>query len=163
MIQRNSPSPTRPIPGNAGRRARSREAGFSLIEVMCAILILGVGIIGMVQGLTTALASSKESEWHTIAAHLAAGRVELLRADGFIIAGEDSGLCDELPNYQWRQTITATTPEGLFDITVTIENANTGRMLYELRTLLFDPPLLPSEKDAKDTRKSGRRNEGSRR
>ena len=50
-----------------------RNAGFSLIEVMCAVLILGIGIAGLTQGITTALASSKEAEVQTAAALLAAG------------------------------------------------------------------------------------------
>jgi len=117
--------------------------GFSLVEVMCAIVILGVGLLGLVEGLTTALASHKESEWQTTAAFLAAGQLESLRADGFVIAGEDSGTFDGLPLYQWRQSIAAKKPEGLFEVTITIEHSQTGRALYELRTLLFDPPTLP--------------------
>ena len=33
------------------------NAGFSLMEVMCAILILGVAIVGLTTGITTALSS----------------------------------------------------------------------------------------------------------
>ena len=44
------------------------NAGFSLVEVMIAVLILGIAIVGLTQGFTTALASSKESELQTTAA-----------------------------------------------------------------------------------------------
>ncbi len=58
------------------------QAGFSLIEVMCALLILAVGLAGLVQGISTALGSNKDSELHTTAALLAEGRMETLRVYG---------------------------------------------------------------------------------
>ena len=61
-------------------------AGFSLIEVMCAILILGIALVGLTQGLTTALSSSKESEQQTMAALLLSRRCCVahdLRSTGF--------------------------------------------------------------------------------
>jgi len=61
---------------------RNRKRGFSLIEVMCAVAILGVALVGLTQGITTALGSNKESELQTTAALLAAGRIETLRAEG---------------------------------------------------------------------------------
>jgi prepilin-type N-terminal cleavage/methylation domain-containing protein len=120
----------------------NRAAGFSLIELMCAILILGIGVLGISHGITTALQSSKESELQSSAALLAAGRIETLRAEGFIEEGEDSGEFDQqLALYRWRQTITPTDLDGLYDLKVTIENAKSGADVYSLETLLFEPPL----------------------
>ena len=51
--------------------APCRNSGFSLVEVMCAILILGIALAGLTEGVTTALTSSKESELQTTAALLA--------------------------------------------------------------------------------------------
>ena len=62
----------------------ANNSGFSLIEVMCAILILGVGLVGFTQAITTALGSSKDSEMQTTAALFAAGRIESLRADDYL-------------------------------------------------------------------------------
>ena len=47
-------------------------AGFSLVEVMVAVLILGVALAGLTEGITTALSSNKESELQTTAALIAA-------------------------------------------------------------------------------------------
>jgi len=56
---------------------RSRQiAGFSLVEVMVAVMILGVALVGLTQGITTALSSTKESELQTAAALIAAGRLK---------------------------------------------------------------------------------------
>jgi prepilin-type N-terminal cleavage/methylation domain-containing protein len=118
-----------------------RHAGFSLVEVMVAILILGIALVGLTQGITTALGSSKESELQTSAALIAAGQIETLRADGYLTDGETEGECGEgLSLYRWKQSITATTTAGLHEVAVVVENAKTGTAIYELKTLLFDPP-----------------------
>ncbi len=119
--------------------------GFSLIELLCAILILGVGLVGLTQGITTALTSSKESEVQTAAALIAAGCIETLRADGIILAGEEESEEGAVPApYRWKQSITRTSIDGLFNVKVVVENSRTGKGIYELETLLFDPPLLSS-------------------
>ena len=126
------------------------QAGFSLIEVMCALLILAVGLAGLVQGISTALGSNKDSELQTTAALLAEGRMETLRADGLILAGTEEGECGEgFRRFRWKQSIEKTSLDGLFDVTITIEGAKTGQQLFELKTLLFDAPWsTPGETDA---------------
>lgn len=115
--------------------------GFSLVEVLVAILILGIGVVGLTQGVTTALRSSKEAEWHSTAVFLAAGRMEELRADGFVIEGEEEGdFGTAFSRYRWTQSTVSTDIDGLFEITVTVADASDEKPLYELKTLLFDPP-----------------------
>ena len=133
----------------------NRTAGFSLIEVMCAILILGIGLVGLTQGITTALSSSKESELQTSAALIAAGQIETLRADGYLKDGVENGEGSEgLSLYRWTQTITSTTIDGLHEVEVVVENAKSGRTIYELRTLLFDPPIVSSQDESSKRRNS---------
>lgn len=130
-------------------RAIHRTAGFSLVEVMCAILILGIGLVGLTQGITTALSSSKESELQTTAALIAAGQIETLQAEGFITEGETEGECGEgLSLYQWRQSVTSTKIDGLYEVEVVVENSKTGKAIYELRTLLFDPPIYTAQDES---------------
>lgn len=138
------------------------QAGFSLIEVMCALLILAVGLAGLVQGISTALGSNKDSELHTTAALLAEGRMETLRADGLILAGTEEGECSEgFSRFRWKQSIEKTSLDGLFDVTITIEGAKTGQQLFELKTLLFDAPWSTSGETgggpASDKRRRGGR------
>jgi prepilin-type N-terminal cleavage/methylation domain-containing protein len=145
-------------PKGAGHLKRSRtpsatRAAFSLVEVMCAVAILGVSLVGLTQGITAALKSSKESEVQTTAALIAAGRIETLRAEGFIIEGETEGTCERgLDLYQWRESITTTDIDGLYDVQVAVENSKTGKTIYELQTLLFDPPVLSTSEDASTPR-----------
>lgn|GEM_PF-447028 len=141
------------------------ERGFSLVEVMCAILILGVGLVGLAQGVVLALSSTKDSELQTRASWIASGQIESLRADGFVTSGTTEGDCGDLmPGHQWRQTITRTDLDGLFDVKVAILNTSTGKSAFELETFLFDPPLststgssepMSNKERAKNRRKTG--------
>jgi prepilin-type N-terminal cleavage/methylation domain-containing protein len=141
------------LPKDPGARA----AGFSLIEVTVAILILGIALVGLVQGITTALSSSKESELQTTAALFAAGQIETLRAEGDFSDGETEGDCGEaLPLYRWKQTITSTGIEGLHDVRVQVDNAQSGQAIYELRTLLFEMEGEPGENGTGSTGAGGR-------
>ena len=144
------------------------QSGFSLIEVMCAVLILGTALVGLTHGLTTAVVSSKESEVQTAAALLAAGQIEILRAEGYLVDGEREGDgTGGLSAYRWKQSISPSTINGLHEVKVTVENAKSSQLLFELRTLLFDPPAETAEekadlksrerKDSSKTKKKGAR------
>jgi len=151
-----------PCKEQAGTRRFGPSSGFSLVEVMCAILILGVGLFGLTEGITAALKSSKESEVQTAAALIAAGQIETLRAEGYVIDGDTDGDCEGgLARYRWRQSVKSTAIAGLHEVEVIVENSKSGKTIYELRTLLFDPPLndLPSEgsRDKTDPTRSNRR------
>jgi prepilin-type N-terminal cleavage/methylation domain-containing protein len=119
-----------------------RESGFSLVEVLCAILILGIGIVGVTEGIAVALRSTKEAERQIQAALLATSRIESLRADRLIMAGEDEGDFGEAsPGYRWKERVLETEVQGLFEIRVRILPATDTRAIYELVTLLFDEPV----------------------
>jgi general secretion pathway protein I len=138
-----------------------RAAGFSLIEVLTAVAILGIALVGLTHGLTTGLAASKDSELQSTAALIAAGRIELLRTDGFLAAGTDEGeLTGALVLYRWKQTVTETEIHGLFEIDVRVEHTRTDKLIYELKTLLFEPPSeYLSEEERERQREDARRRE----
>jgi len=131
--------------------APSFNAGFSLVEVMVAILILGVALVGLTRGITTALDSSKESEQQTTAALFAAGKIETLRAEGGLENGETDGDCGTgLAAYRWKQTIGDADIDGLHDVDVVVERAQDEQEIYELKTLLFVPASDANEKSSTD-------------
>lgn len=128
----------------ADTRGRRGAAAFSLIEVMLALLLLGVSIVGLTHGMTTALTLSKESEQQATAALLAAGRLETLRAEGDLEPGADEGdFGQAFPLYRWQQSVNPTSIDGLYEVVVLVEHAQTHQGLYELRTLLFQAPFAP--------------------
>jgi prepilin-type N-terminal cleavage/methylation domain-containing protein len=135
----------------------NHNAGFSLVEVMVAILILAIALVGLTQGITTALASSKESELQTTAALFAAGQIELLRAGKDLTDGTDNGDCGAgLPLYRWKETVNPADIDGLHDVDVVVENSQTGAEIYELKTLLFQIPDNSSSKTKTAKSKSQR-------
>lgn len=128
---------------------RRQPSGFSLLEVMCAILVLGIGLAGLTQGITQALSSSKESEMQTAAVLIASGQIEALRTDGFLEEGDTEGeLTGALSLYRWKQSITTTPIDGLYEVKVRVDHAESGATLYELQTLLFDASNLSLEDTA---------------
>jgi prepilin-type N-terminal cleavage/methylation domain-containing protein len=137
-----------------------RTAAFSLLEVMCAIVIVGVGLVGLTQGITTAVRTGKDSEIQTTAALIAAGQMEMLRADGFITAGETEGSVGQgTAAYHWTQNITATSTDGLYEVVVSVQRGKSGGVIYELRTLLFDSSGITDDRTRRrDDPSSKRRN-----
>ena len=99
------------------------QSGFSLVEVIFAISILAVAVVGLTEGITLALKSNKESELQSTAALYAAGVIETLRADGDITDGDQDGNCGEgLALYRWKQSISEAGLDGLHHVKVVIEN-----------------------------------------
>lgn len=134
--------------------ALPHNAGFSLIEVMVAILILGIALAGLTHGITTALGSSKESEWQTTAVLFAAGKIETLRAEGGLENGETDGDCGAgLETYRWKQTIGGTDIDGLHTVEVIVENAQNHQEIYDLKTMLFEPGTGSTGKDSQPKKK----------
>ncbi len=120
---------------------RPRAAGFTLVEVICAVAILGIALVGLTEGITSALASSKESEVQTAAALIAAGQIESLRSEGGLTDGETEGEAQGGESlYRWKKTISPTSLDGLHEVTVVVRDSRNEHAIYELRTLLFEPP-----------------------
>ena len=131
---------------------RKSQLGFSLVEVMCALLILGIGMVGLTEGITTALSSNRDTEQQSAAALLAAGQIELLRADGYVLEGETDGEFEGgLAQYTWKQNVVSTEVPGLFEVTVVITQTSGSQDVFELKTMLFDPPA-PRDEEEKNPR-----------
>ena len=134
-----------------------RLAAFSLVEVMCAIVILAVALVGLTQAISVALSSSKESEVQTTAAWIAAGLIESLRAESTLTDGESEGEgSGSFAIYRYKQTVTSTAIDGLHEVAVEVAEKRTGKAIYELRTMLFVPPTDTSTTSSRDGRGSSR-------
>jgi hypothetical protein len=89
---------------------------------------------------------------------MAAGRIETLRAEGFLVEGELEGTGEQdLAPYQWTESISETDIEGLYEVIVTVRHSKSEQPIYELSTLLFDPPLASTEPTQSSTPAQGER------
>jgi prepilin-type N-terminal cleavage/methylation domain-containing protein len=130
------------------------SAGFSLVEVLCALLILSVGLAGMTTAIATALRSTRDAEFQSRAALFASGVIETLRAEGFLTDGESEGGCGEgLEGYRWRLSLVPSDLEGLHEVTVSIHGEDSAPSLFELKTLLFEAPTASLKADQEDDRR----------
>ncbi len=135
-------------------RARS---GFSLVEVLCAILILGVGLAGLTEGIVEALRSTKEAQLQTAAVLFAEAQVELLRAEGYLAEGSTEGECGApLPNCRWRRSVANADLDGLFEVEVVVSEQS-GKSVCELKTLVFESPTSSPPKREGETSPSRER------
>lgn len=146
---------------SAAARVAGGRTGFSIIEVMIAMLVLGVGVVGVAEGIGTAVRSSREAQVHSAAALFADGLIETLRAEGYLTDGTADGDCPAgLEAYRWRRTLSPTEWDGLHDVEVVIEHRVGGRPVFSLRTLLFE---VPSESPPRDRERQRERDAGARR
>ena len=70
---------------------RPGSGGFSLIELMAALTIFGVVVLGTLELFTVCLQSTSASVGYTQAMLLAQGQLEETIAEGYVIAGTDGG------------------------------------------------------------------------
>jgi type IV pilus assembly protein PilV len=114
---------TRALEAQAGHR----EAGFTLVELMVALVLIGVGIlpIAMIQsGSTRDVVATGQ---HTRALHIAQGQMEVARTAGFNGAVTDSGVAG---TYTWRTNVTAlSTTLRRVDVTVNWTEQGTPQTL----------------------------------
>ncbi len=124
---------------------RSGNKGFTLLEVLTAMMILSISIVVIFQLFSGGLRSAELSDRYTRAIFHARAKMEAtLLAEG-LIEGETEGIIEE--DYRWRLSVTRMEPEEdsgilknpretLFQITVEIIwNDDDRERTFTIRTL----------------------------
>jgi prepilin-type N-terminal cleavage/methylation domain-containing protein len=112
-------------PFSLGRRLQSR-AGFTMIEVMAAIGIFSVAVLGLAVGAITITKANKTSQFHTIATNMAQDKAEELKATSVAFVTSCSSSCETAPTSQGvtftrKWVVTANSPSaGINKIDVTV-------------------------------------------
>jgi type IV pilus assembly protein PilV len=111
------------------RRPRARRsAGFTLIEVIVAIVLLGVGLMGLAALSTTVTRANVQSSSLTTATALAQERAERLRTEDYdaLASGNDSRVVDNVA-YTRSWVVTAEDPEpGLKTVAIAVSWTTRG-------------------------------------
>jgi prepilin-type N-terminal cleavage/methylation domain-containing protein len=116
-------------------RSSKSRLGLTLIEVMLAVVILGIGSGVLLLATARCLAISTKAQRYSTAQRLI-GQVDaehpLTRAT--MDAGTGSGTFDDDPDYQWEREITEPENEnrnGLFTVRTRVSWSNRGRNSFE--------------------------------
>lgn len=116
---------------------RRHRTGFSLVEMVVALMIFGVGVLATMEVFALCLRSSATSVNHSRAVFLAQGLMDETLAEGELIAGEDNGELEEiLPEGSWTREISETDTSALYEVRVTVAWLELGKeRTFELTTL----------------------------
>ncbi|MFH0763589.1 MAG: prepilin-type N-terminal cleavage/methylation domain-containing protein [Candidatus Omnitrophota bacterium] len=114
--------------------------GFTLLEVLLAIMLFSAGVVTLLQVVNTALFAGGLNENEIIAANLLQEKIEELRNEDFAgINSEDPPVAvDGFPGF--TRGVTATTPRtGLREVSVTVYwHARNDRMSVNAATYVSD-------------------------
>jgi len=124
-------------------RNRHGESGFTMVEVMVALVVLAVGLLGIAALLLKSLQSGRTATYRTQAVNLAADLADRIRSNrtaqaayGTLFAGTPAAVaaCDTTGGcsdadlastdlFRWEQTIAELLPEGQGQVVVTLPAA----------------------------------------
>jgi prepilin-type N-terminal cleavage/methylation domain-containing protein len=123
---------------------RSGSKGFTLIEALAAVVILGAGIAAVMGAFSSVARSEDRSRQSEVMHRLAIEKLEELRATTETFTTSESGNFEEknLPNYTWSMEVENTGVENLEAVTVKVEMERpwSGAPSAEVTSLVFQPP-----------------------
>lgn len=105
-----------------------KEAGFSLLEVMLAVLLLGIVLAPMMNLFTISGRISASSWSEVIALNLAQAKLEEMKDTSFDGVVEQSGAFPDNPDYNYTISVTldGDDPSFLKIVTVTVNYGEAG-------------------------------------
>jgi general secretion pathway protein I len=141
---------------------KTRPAGFTLIEMMVALVILAVGITGTMRAVNASTQASAQSKDTMVAASLAQQVLnEKTHTDPTtnpLQEGSDSGdFGQDYPGYTWESSVAAdANVTGLLQVNVAVlwQNGFTQRR-SELSTYYLSPPETDTTTDTTGTTTAG--------
>ena len=104
------------------------RAGFTLVELMTAITIFSLAVVGTLEVFAVCLRSTAANASYTRAVYLAQGLMEETIAEGYYLAGTDDGdFAPADPEYSYKREMVETETTGLYEIRITVSWTGRGR------------------------------------
>lgn len=124
-------------------RRAGRRRGFTLLEVIVSLAVMGVGLVAVLEAFSAGLRLSLQDEFLTTATFLAAGKMEEVMKETYITPGTDEGdFGDEFPDFTWTVEIADSRIEELELVTVVVywDVANRSDQLMLTTALPYNEP-----------------------
>ena len=104
------------------RRRLASHEGFSLIEVLVAIGIFSIAILGLAVGAITITRANKTSQFHTVGTNLAQDKLEQLKAKAFLDVDAGGDVPPPVQGVDFTRNWTVTNNTATFkQINVTVQ------------------------------------------
>ncbi|MCH7517921.1 MAG: prepilin-type N-terminal cleavage/methylation domain-containing protein [Candidatus Dadabacteria bacterium] len=81
--------------------SRSAQRGFTLLEVIIAVAIMGASLAILLSSVNRNLVLASQSKNQTIAASLAQQKIGEIELEGYPQIGEQQGAFEEFPGFYW--------------------------------------------------------------
>jgi len=120
-----------------------RKRGFTLIEMLVAVVLLGVGIAGVMSGFSRLARTEWQVRESELMMRLATNKLEELTATGDILTdGQTGDFTDEdNPDFHWSTKLEASGVTDLQIATITVTaGASRDARSTSLSTLIYQPP-----------------------
>ncbi len=129
---------TRDVVGRRGRSTLSPRPGFTLVEVLVASVLLGIGVAGLIYAGTSSMRAGRRGYMAYAAEDVAAERMAAVRVmgpAGYSLAGEMKGTEERGDtSFSWEVEITRLSAGELHDVVVTVDyqsDGDSGQMVLE--------------------------------
>lgn len=118
-------------------RQRATTRGFSLVEMLAALVIFSVAVVGTLQVFSVGVRAAGTTRSYTRASFLCQQLVEETVVQGDLLTGTDSGTFDPPADaFRWTREIAATDTDGLYEVRVSVTWPEPGtERSFELVTL----------------------------
>lgn len=111
-----------------------RSAGFTLLEVLVAVAILGIAVVALLNAQSENLRTQQELRDRAFALVVAENRLAeaLIDPEPLEFGGEDGSETLASQSWNWRQTVERTADQDLLRVTVGVSRPGESQILAEV-------------------------------